>query len=167
MWNMGVTIRNLYLVALVALTNGCTADAPPAPPAPPQRLIVSDVEVVGCYELVTLRWEKPPARLRDLLVYEPPQVFFLSAEQHPKGRRTITPRDPNAAHAYSAWRVVKQTTIEAIWSTGSEGVRASVHRHSTDPLLWEGLAERMSRIDPSQGRIVLRRTSPGPCPPSP
>jgi len=163
---MRVMIRASYVVTLSLVNGGGVADAPPAPPAPPRSaIIVSDTEVVGCYEVVALRWETPPPKLRDLLLFEPSQAFFLSAEFHPLGRRMITPRGPDHAHTYSGWRVVKQTTIEAVWSAGPDGVRASMHRHPKDPALWEGLAERVSRNDPSQGWIVLRRTSRAPCRP--
>src|SRR6185295_15802785 len=105
---MAVKFGVTWVVVLLALLGaGCGSSPPPEPPPAPGPVFTSHADVVGCYEVVRLGWERLtlPSQLQGP-ASEPPHFFFLSDHLLSDGERKIKSR--TAAHPYAAWRLKEE-----------------------------------------------------------
>jgi hypothetical protein len=138
-------------------------DAPP-PPAP----WTGDRELIGCYE----RGVPARAALRpgDAAVWELPPTFYLSPELQglvPLEGKTVPLwwiRQGKDYRASGYWRVIGPNTILIAWSTGFQGVEATLRRASTDEM-WRGRSVPFSDdgTAPAGVEVAVRRISDDRC----
>jgi hypothetical protein len=159
-----VARRAVAILALMPLVLcvSCVEPEPPAsvPPLPPHDGRLSDENVVGCYELLSLSWV-PELRADEQPFFTPPRSFALVHDSSRFPSRRIVSRAPTTFDLAS-WGVTIQNELEASWGTGLGGVRLIVRRRSTDGH-FHGRAEPWtdSGPPPSRGKVEFRQVACG------
>jgi hypothetical protein len=114
---------------------GC-ADRNSLPDAPrPPTPVTTESQVVGCYQHIP--GERPMSHVAP---WDMPRTFYLTAGPFPSYEKTLTLWWVKQASVYRGsghWRLTGLNTIEIVWSTGFQGVRATLRRGSTDDV-WRG-----------------------------
>lgn len=154
--------RILGAFALLFFVSCSRVEAPPPPLPPPPDLILTDSQVVGCYERV------PAGRGEPSAPWEPPARFFLSNERDvrpvgnpPRGRKVI---QAASYRGWGRWERTENTAVRVIWTNEYKGIRLTLRRSSTDGL-WRGRTEPFSDdgLAPPGTEISVRRISDAAC----
>jgi hypothetical protein len=162
------SILSFWTLVLFVMSHAADARLPQAA-VPPGDVLLTVKDVVGCYE-TSIKWPREfPAAARAIVT---PGFSFFSSEPlaHSQGAYRIRLRDYGSVHIITSWRFVGPTELNAIWSTGYDGVAVVVRRRSTDRQFY-GRAYTFSDMEtpasaserpasPSDGTVILK---PVPC----
>src|SRR5687768_3002076 len=153
--------HNLVRAAVLTIAAaGCSDNTPAASLPPlPLRPIYSELDIVGCYEILSLQLPARPAGQREA-AFTPPRVFRLSADASPprvgpEHIRTLDLFIKSTNRAIGSWELKRNPTrLHAVW--GFEFmVRAELTPTEPDGY-WRGTAERFDE-PPPKGTVTVRR----------
>jgi hypothetical protein len=159
--------RCVFLVAL-SLCVGCAPDPGSLPDTPPPPAPwTGDRDIIGCYERgVPARTLRPG----NAAVWELPPTFYLSPELQGLASlegKTVPLwwiRQGKDYRASGHWKVIGPNTISIAWSTGFQGVEATLRRASTDDM-WRGWSVPFADDGTAPARlgVTVRRVSDAHC----
>jgi hypothetical protein len=125
-------ILSLWTLLLCVMSHAPDARLPQSAVAAGD-LLLTVKDVVGCCELTSSKWPREIAAAARATV-TPPRFSFFSSEPlpHDPGYYRIRLRGSQSVHQLTSWRLLGPTELNAIWSTGYDGVAVVVRRRSTD-----------------------------------
>ena len=157
---------NLVRAAVLTIAAaGCGDDSrPPTPPPLPPQSIYSEIEIVGCYEILSLQL---PPRPTGPPAYTPPRIFRLSADASPprvspEHIRTLDLFIKSTDTVIGSWELKwNPTRLHAVW--GFEFmIRAELTPTGREGY-WRGTAERFDEPPPKR-TVRVRRIPLAHCP---
>jgi len=133
------------------------ASSVPTPPPPRHDVFLTDDTVLGCYEIIALKWND--GKVRDTPYDSPPQRFRLARILERPQSHTIIPRAPSSFDL-TLWRITIDNELEATWSTGLVWLTIAVRQRSTDSLFHGRVTAGSDQGGvPWRGTIELRKIS--------
>jgi hypothetical protein len=157
-----------WTLVLFVMSHAADARLPQAA-VPPGDVLLTVKDVVGCYELTSIKWPRQiPAAARATVT--PPRFSFFSSEpSHDSGYYRIRLRGSRSVHQLTSWRLLGPTELNAIWSTGYDGVAVVVRRRSTDQrfygraYIFTDVGRPASALErpasPHDGTVILKRVA--------
>ena len=146
-----MAVLRLRVAVALLFSISCGREEAPPPLPPPPDLAHTDTQVAGCYEHVPPEQGGPP--MRHAAPWEPPERFYLRrAEVNAVGNlRGGRITQANTYRGSGDWIRTDDNAIRLTWTNGSEGIRVTLRRSSTDGW-WRGQTEPSSNM----GGVVIR-----------